>query len=372
MRLGIDVGRVLHGDGGVATYTRRLVTALVEFGGGHEIVLFDLDRRVGDRRVFEIAFGRLPEEIEIGTTTTNELAGLDLFHAPGFRMPPAGSPSHIFTLHDLTVLSHPEYHKLDNRVRTLASTAEALARGATVLAVSNETREEAVRLLAMPEEQVEVVPPILDACFTPHADNGRDGEVLQSFKIVDPYVLAVASLEPRKNFARLIEAWDMLPSDLATTHKLVVVISAQWLQGSVRRKLAGMRRSGSVLLFEKLPVLKLVALYRRARMVLFPSLAEGFGLPVAEAMACGAPVVTSNCSSMPEVAGGAAELVDPEDVSDITDAVERVLRDQSLRRDLRERGFESATRFTAETVVPRLLEVYGRTATRSRLGLKHD
>ncbi len=371
MRIGIDAGRVLHGDGGVAAYTRRLVTALVEFGGGHEIVLFDLDHRAGDRQAFESAFGGLPENVGTGTATPGDLAGLDVFHAPGFLMPPAGSPSHVFTLHDLTVLSHPGYHKLDNRVRSLASTAEALARGATVLAVSNETRDEAVRLLAMPGEQVEVVPPILDSRFTPLGDDDRDGEVLQRNAIVSPYVLAVASLEPRKNFSRLIEAWEMVPDALCATHKLVVVVSAEWLQGETRRKLARMRRSGSVVLLQKLPVTELAALYRRARVLLFPSLAEGFGLPVAEAMACGAPVVTSNRSSMPEVAGNAAVLVDPEDASDIADAVGRVLGDESLRRDLRERGFESAARFTAEALVPRLVEVYRRTVNRSRVGLDH-
>lgn len=371
MRIGIDVGRVLHGNGGVAAYVRRLVTALVEFGGGHEIVLFDLDRRVADRRRFEHAFEGLPGDVGIGAAIRSELETLDLFHAPGFRMPPVGSPSHVFTLHDLTVLSHPRYHKLDNRVRSVASTAEAMARGATVLAVSDATREEAVRLLAMPGDKVEVVPPILDARFTAHADDGGDEELVHRFGIAGPYVLAVASLEPRKNFARLVEAWDSLPAGLVATHKLVVVISAQWLQEKVRRKLARMRRSGSVVLLEELPLPELAALYRRARMLLFPSLAEGFGLPVAEAMACGAPVVTSNCSSMPEVAGGAAMLVDPKDVSDIADAMERVLADPGLRRDLRERGFESAARFSAENLVPRLIEVYGRAATRSRIGLKH-
>jgi glycosyltransferase involved in cell wall biosynthesis len=132
-----------------------------------------------------------------------------------------------------------------------------------------------------------------------------------------------------------------------------------------------MGRSGSVLLLDHLPARDLAALYRGARTLVFPSLAEGFGLPVAEAMACGAPVVTSDRSSMPEVAGGGAVLVDPEDVSSIADGIERVLSDQSLRRDLRERGFESASRFTADVVVPKLIEVYRRTAKRSRVGLRH-
>jgi alpha-1,3-rhamnosyl/mannosyltransferase len=371
MRIGIDVGRVLHGDGGVAVYTRRLVMALAEHGSALEILLFDLDRGVSDRRAHEAAFGGLPEQVDIGVAASNDLSDLDVFHAPGFRMPPSGSPSHVFTLHDLTALSHPQFHKLDNRVRSLTSTSEALARGATILAVSQATRNEAVRLLAMPQEQIEVVPPILGEHFTAQSTSSVDEERLERIGLEGPYALAVASLEPRKNFSRLLDAWDELPADLTEAHQLVVVVSTQWLQGAVRRRLAKMGRSGSVLLLDHLPARDLAALYRGARTLVFPSLAEGFGLPVAEAMACGAPVVTSDRSSMPEVAGGGAVLVDPEDVSSIADGIERVLSDQSLRRDLRERGFESASRFTADVVVPKLIEVYRRTAKRSRVGLRH-
>ena len=352
-------------------YTRRLVTALAEHGGSLEIVLFDLDQGAGDRRVFDAAFGGLPQQIGIGTAASNDLEDLDVFHAPGYRMPPSGAPSHVFTLHDLTALSHPRFHKLDNRVRSLTSTSEALARAATILAVSRATRQEAVRLLAMPEEQIEVVPPILGEHFTAQSESLSDEEHLERIGVDAPYALAVASLEPRKNFSRLLDAWDQLPADLREAHQLVVVVSAEWLQGAVRRRLAKMGRSGSVLMLDHVPAPELAALYRGARTLVFPSLAEGFGLPVAEAMACGAPVVTSDRSSMPEVADGAAVLVDPEDVSSIAEGIERVLADQGLRRDLRERGFESASRFTAEAVVPKLIEVYGRTAKRSRVGLRH-
>ena len=370
MRIGIDAGRVLHGDGGVASYTQRLVTALVECATGCQIVLYDLDRGANLRQTFETAFGELPDEIGIGSPP-GDLSSLDLFHAPGFQMPPQGAPSHVFTLHDLTVLSHPGFHKLDNRVRALASTAQALARGATMLAVSEATRGEAVRLLAMSGEQLEVVPPILDARFSPHDDGGRDSELLRRMGVFKPYALAVASLEPRKNFSRLLEAWEILSEDLRQTHSLVLVVSTGWMQGAVRRRLGKMRRFGEVVLLEHLDAAQLARLYRNARALVFPSLAEGFGLPIAEAMACGAPVVTSNRSSMPEVAGEAAVLVDPEDSSEIANAVSLVLGDEDLRRDLRDRGFENAAKYTAEAVVPRLVEMYRRTADQSRIGLKY-
>ena len=139
-----------------------------------------------------------------------------------------------------------------------------------------------------------------------------------------------------------------------------MVASAGWLYGSLRRRLRRLQREGTVHVLAHVSGPELAALYRRARAVVWPSLAEGFGLPVAEAMACGAPVVTSDRSSMPEVAGGAAVLVDPESSDAIAEGVARVLTDESLRRDLRERGPERAMRFSAEEVVPRLLELYRR------------
>ncbi len=367
VRIGIDAGRALHGFGGVATYTRQLVNGLARHAPRHEIVIFDLDRGIHRREAFERVLGVLPSSVQSAKVSSFELAGVDVFHAPGFVMPPPGAPHSVFTLHDLTVLSHPDCHTLDNRVRTMVSIAEALTRGATLIGVSRATRAEAVRLLSLSGETVEVVPPILDPRFTPGGNDELDGAALERLGIDGPFCLAVGSLEPRKNLARLLDAWEMLPKKLRDNHLLVVVASAGWLRGGLRGRLRDLEREGSVHMLTRVAGLDLAALYRRARLVVFPSLAEGFGLPVAEAMACGAPVVTSDLSSMPEVAAGAAVLVDPEDADAIANGVRRVLEQTELRRDLREHGPELAQRFSAEAVVPRLLEVYQRAVQRSNV-----
>lgn len=367
VRIGIDAGRALHGFGGVATYTRQLVGGLARHAPGHEIVLFDLDRGVHRRDAFERVLGVLPSHVRSARISTGELSGLDLFHAPGFVMPPRGAPHHVFTLHDLTVLSHPDCHTLDNRVRSMVAIADAMTRRATLIGVSRATRAEAVRLLSLSGETVEVLPPMLDPRFTPGGNDELDEAALERLGVETPYCLSVGSLEPRKNLVRLLDAWDMLPESLREDHLLVVVASAGWLQVGLRGRLRDLERDGSVHVLDRVAGLDLAALYRRARVVVFPSLAEGFGLPVVEAMACGAPVVTSDVSSMPEVAGGAAVLVDPEDADAIADGVRQVLENTELRRDLRERGPEQALRFSAEVVVPRLLEIYQRAVQRSNV-----
>ncbi len=364
MRVGIDAGRMVHGRGGVASYTRELIRALVAPDVEHEIVLFDLDGHGVVPETLTNAFGELPERVRIASAAKPELEALDLFHAPGFAVPDMGAPNLIFTLHDLTILSHPECHTIANKVRTLASVADALACGATILADSEATRREALRLLALPAEKVEVLPPILNPCFRAGGDVRADEATARRLGIDDLFVLAVGSLEPRKNLERLLDAWTALPDRFRSTHQLVVVAADGWRQRDIVRRIDGLEHTGSVVRVGRLNDDELAALYRRARALVFPSLAEGFGLPVAEAMACGAPVVTSNSSSLPEVAGGAAILVDPEDADEITAAIARVLEDEGLRRGLRERGYERSLCFSRDAVLPRLLEIYRRTVQR--------
>ena len=361
MRLGIDAGRALHGRGGVSTYTRELIRPLVESPRVEEITLFDLDRGCSKRQAFERELGSLPEKVVVAPAERSVLEGLNLFHAPGFAMPPIGAPRHVFTLHDLTVLSHSHCHTLDNRVRTLASITEALVRGATILAVSTATKEEIVRLLALPTASVEIIPPLLNPIFRVAGDRDADARAAAKLGVREPYVLAVASLEPRKNFGRLLDAWSSLGGTTGA-HQLVVVAAEGWRQGRVRRRLERMTGDGSVVKIGHISEEVLAGLYRRANAFVFPSLAEGFGLPVAEAMACGAPVVTSRASSMPEVAGDAALLVDPEETDEIAAAIDRLLGDVDLRRRLRDRGLERARSFSREALVPRLFEVYRRAA----------
>jgi glycosyltransferase involved in cell wall biosynthesis len=361
MRLGVDAGRALYGRGGVASYTRELIRSLIGSSRVEEVVLFDLDRSCSRRDTFIREFGHLPAKVVVAPPDRSELEGLNLFHAPGYAMPPVGAPRYVFTLHDLTVLSHPHCHTLDNRVRSLASVTDALVRGSAILTVSNATREEAARLLELPFESIEVVPPMLNPVFTMAGDRDADAAAAARLCVRQPYVLAVASLEPRKNFGRLLDAWSSL-GGAAGAHQLVVVAAEGWRQGRIRRRLERMTGDGSVVKIGHISDNVLAALYRRANAFVFPSLAEGFGLPVAEAMACGTPVVTSRISSMPEVAGDAALLVDPEDADDIAAAIVRMLGDRTLRRKLRDRGLEQARLFFPEALVPKLFEVYRRAA----------
>jgi alpha-1,3-rhamnosyl/mannosyltransferase len=252
--------------------------------------------------------------------------GLDVLHCTTFRGPSnAGVPT-VLTVHDLAILRAPEvfprWHRLYGRFGL-----ERVLRGAdAIVAVSEFSRDETVALAGVPPERIRVIAHGVDPVFT--ADGPRaDGD----------YVLAVATLEPRKNLARVVDAAREAQVELR------VVGARGW---------GGVEVQGWV---GEIPDRELAALYRGARCVLYPSLYEGFGLPVLEAMACGTPAVTSIATAMEEVAGGAAVLVDPLDVSAIASGI----REAAERRDeLVAAGLQRASHFTWERAAASVVELW--------------
>jgi alpha-1,3-rhamnosyl/mannosyltransferase len=218
------------------------------------------------------------------------------------------------------------------------------------------------RLLALAPGTIEVIPPAISPAFCPSQDPERDREIASRLGASEPFVLHVGALEPRKNLGRVLDSLDALPGELARGLRLVVVASAGWHDHEIRRRLEPSVGSGRVVVVGDLTEEELAAVYRTAEAMVYPSLAEGFGLPVVEAMACGTPVVTSDRSAMREVAGGAAVLVDPDDPEAIADGVARAVADAETRRRLVAAGLERSRRFAPERVIPQMLALYRRLA----------
>jgi glycosyltransferase involved in cell wall biosynthesis len=254
-----------------------------------------------------------------------------VLHCPGFRAPVRAPMPVVVTVHDLAVLRYPEVFPRWSRTYSRATLRPILHNAARVIAVSELTKRDVVELLGVHEERVRVVPNAVDAVFSPEGTRA-DGD----------YVLAVGTLEPRKNLARLVEA--MRDIDL----ELRVVGPRGWGEG-------GVRPDARVTLLGYVPDDELARLYRGAQCVAYPSLYEGFGIPVLEAMASGAPVVTSAGSAMEEVAGGAAVLVDPLDPA----AIAAGIREAIDRRDeLGRAGVERARLYTWDAAAAATADVY--------------
>jgi len=352
LRIGLEVSKVAGISDGIGRYTKSLLRSLRALNGDHELVLFDLaDDRLGGRASVDL-------RVAAESGGSGDSVPLDVFHSTGFALPPEGKVPLVMTVHDLTFLTHPRVHTVENWGRAIAAAADAAGRGATFIAVSRHTRDEVVGLLGVSTDRVTVVHEAPDPVFLP--GEAGSATVLEGFGLRGDFVLAVGSLEPRKNLIGLLDGMLQLPRSVADRVTLVVVGPRGWRNRSIRERMDRARRSLRVKEVGYVSTEELVELYRRATIFAYPSLSEGFGLPVLEAMACGAPVLTSNRSSLPEVAGAAALLVDPDDPADIAAGLDRLLSDRALRTGMIEKGFDNVRRFSWDRCARETVAVYRR------------
>jgi alpha-1,3-rhamnosyl/mannosyltransferase len=321
MRVSIDVSPLVQTRAGTARYLKGL--------------LRELERR-DDVSVRTRSFGRsdrlstLARDAIWYPFALGRIADADVLHCPTYRGPLRSRLPLVVTVHDLAVLRHPDAFNRWTRTYSPRVVPRVLEAAHRVIAVSEFTRRELVELLGVPDEKIRVVPNAVEAEFT------REGPAAEG-----EYVLAVGTLEPRKNLQRLAEA------TRRTDVELRVVGARGW--GGVEVGGNGVRWLGEVSDAE------LARLYRGARCVAYPSLYEGFGIPVLEAMACGVPVVTTRGTAMEEVADGAAVLVDAHDPAEIAAGIERAAAE---REQLIRRGLERARAFRWDAVADATVAVY--------------
>ena len=266
----------------------------------------------------------------------------NLFHGLNQRLPAARFPRTVSTFHDLFVLTG-DYSTPEFRARFAAQARDAASRSDLIIAVSEFTATQVEDLLRIPSERLRVIPH--GVRFAP-----GDGPALKREKII----LNVGALQKRKNIVRLVEAFEALEPGW----KLVLAGSQGFGGAGIMERIERSPRRQSIHTPGYVTDTQLQSLYARASMLVFPSLDEGFGIPVLEAMANGLPVITSNCSSLPEVAGDAAVLVDPENGEELLFAIKTLAEQDGLRRELAKRGRERASQFTWQKAVESTWNVY--------------
>jgi glycosyltransferase involved in cell wall biosynthesis len=270
----------------------------------------------------------------------------------------------VVTIHDVIHLKFPEY--LPNRMafgyaRTMIWSA--VRRADRVLTVSEASKRDILHHFRVSPAKVEVIPNAIDDRFRTPPSDEEMAQVRERYQLHAPFLLYAGTVKPHKNVERLIEAFGDLRRRGFDHVKLLVIGDEVSKQATLRHAVHRCKLHTHVRFFGFVPHRMLAVLYRLADAFVFPSLYEGFGLPPLEAMASGTPVVTSNVSSLPEVVGEAALLVDPYDPIAIADALERLLCDESLRRTLVERGLARAREFSWERSVRRIRRVYEEVGT---------
>jgi glycosyltransferase involved in cell wall biosynthesis len=365
VRIGIDA-RKLH-DFGIGTYIRNLLKQLACLDRDTEYVIIcrpdDRDALDGlgrnFRPVVETA-GRysLAEQVKIPLALRRE--GVTLFHAPHYVLPPLVMCKSVVTIHDCIHLMFPQY--LPNRLShayARLSIALAARRANRVLTVSESSKRDILRFVDVPPEKINVIYNSYDERFGVEPKEEDTVRVRERYQLHDPFVLYAGNVKPHKNLERLIEAFHLVRNRGLDRLKLVLIGDEISKYTALRRAVHRHQLHQYVRFLGYLPGETLAVMYRLAGVFVFPSLYEGFGLPPLEAMASGTPVVTSNVSSLPEVAGNAALLVDPYDTISIADGIHRVLTDDGLNADLRRLGLARAKQFSWETSVRRVREIYG-------------
>lgn len=285
--------------------------------------------------------------------------GASLFHSPNFFLPPVRGRS-VVTVHDLSHLVYPQFHpaaRVDYMLRMLP---RSLARADHVVTVSESARQDLMVRLGVPGERISAVPLGVDAAFRPHSPLEL-APVLQRWGLqAGGYSLCVGTIEPRKNLLRLLAAYEALPLALRVRFPLVLAGSRGWRSEAIHARMEAAAAQGWLRYVQFVAQGDLPALYAGAALFAYPSLYEGFGLPVLEALASGVPVVTSGVSSLPEVVGGAALLVDPLDVDALAAALRRGLEDAPWRLQARSGGLLRAQAFSWERCVDGTVQVYAR------------
>ena len=368
VRIGIDA-RKLH-DFGIGTYIRNLLRQLARLDRDTEFVVLarpadcEAVGSLGEnfRAVPETAANySVAEQIRIPFALRRE--GVTLFHAPHYVLPPLVTCRSVVTIHDCIHLMFPQY--LPSRLAlAYARTSIALAsrRATRVLTVSESSKRDILRFVDVPADKIDVIYNAYDARFGVEPCEEDVIRVRERYQLHDEFVLYAGNVKPHKNLERLIEAFDLVRKRGLDHLKLVLIGDEISKYAALRRAVHSHQLHKYVRFLGYLPEETLAVMYRLAGVFVFPSLYEGFGLPPLEAMASGTPVVTSNVSSLPEVTGDAAVLVDPYRPEAIADGIERVLGDETLRRDLRAKGLARARQFSWEASVTRVREIYGEIA----------
>jgi glycosyltransferase involved in cell wall biosynthesis len=370
MRICLDVSAAVHRRAGLGRYTHELLRALLTLHT-HTYSVFYHQR--GEARL-DPPIDRLPQI----TTSLNVrpwrlrtalayfvdarmdamFPNIDLFHATEHLLPRLKNIRSVFTLHDLIFQFDPGAHKPLNIAFLKTMMPRFLRAADAIISVSECTKRDAMRIYHIAPEKIHVIHEGVDPRFHPIDDRARLAEVRRVYNLPDRFILHVGTIEPRKNLPILFEALAQLKE-----HTLVVAGKTGWLTKSIFARLdeLGVRdrvRFTGYILDADLP-----ALLSAATLLVMPSKYEGFGLPVLEAMACGAPVLASNTSSLPEVGGDAALYAPPDDARAWVQMIDRVLGDASLRRSMYDKGLKQAALFSWDTAARKTLDVYEHVAT---------
>jgi glycosyltransferase involved in cell wall biosynthesis len=374
MRIGIDVSRTVEESTGVGYYAKHLVHALAGIDPENDYLLYGIFYDCYPEGWKKVAIPkslnfRLHQKnslswlvrkrwVNAGRHKEKLLGGIDLLHSTAFTMPLVSHLKVIVTIHDLSFFVFPQHHTEANYQFVTRNVHQAARRADYIIADSESTKKDIMRFLHVPEERIEVI--YLAAAEALGEKRSPDSitQIKSKYGIKKPYLLMVGSMEPRKNMTSALIAFKALKETKKIDFQFVIAGGKGWKNEAFYHLLKKLSIDEHLVLTGYVPEEDLPALYQGAEVFVYPSLYEGFGLPVLEAMSSGTPVITSNVSSLPEVAGDAALLVNPMEIFDLYKAMEALATRPELRDEFRSKGLERSEIFTWEKTARKTLEIY--------------
>ncbi|MEM4733467.1 MAG: glycosyltransferase family 1 protein [Candidatus Bathyarchaeia archaeon] len=369
MRIAIDTTAMPVQRVGAGNYIFNLTCKVVENIGRNECVIFTNIRAMRDftslrsRATFVSLTGNsrlqriLWEQFRLPALVRwNQI---DLLHSPHYTAPLALDCKLVVTFHDMTFFIYPQMHKTYKNIFFRTMMQLSSRRADMIIAVSESTRQDILRILKLAPSRVTVVPLGVSPNYRPILQTQMIDIIRNKYRLPQRIILYVGVLEPRKNLSTLVRAFKRLVN-CGLPHSLVIVGQKGWMYEELFRSVARLELQERVIFTGYVPEEELPMFYNAADVFVYPSVYEGFGLPVLEAMACGIPVVTSNVSSMPEIVGDTGILVNPFDEQALANAIERVVTDPVLSSELKHKSLVRASRFTWEQTALNTIAVYER------------
>lgn len=363
LKIGFDLTGVRRPNTGILVYAVQLAHHLVRHNINNKYTLFFSGEIHPNFRELEGKFRAVVFPTQGEVTTKQVLMAaicsasrLDLIHFPAFPPPAICLRPFVWTLHDATPWLYPDTMDLKGRLyfRWIGGRAARLSR--LLVTDSEDAKQKITRALALPDHKVRVVHLGVDTTFRKVVDLDLLERVRARYRLPRRFILAVGTLEPRKNFPFLVQAYHRFIAETQGDVGLVIAGRLGWKLESLESTLGGER--GQIVLTGFVPQEDLVALYSLADAFVLPSIYEGFGMPPLEAMACGCPVIVSNCGSLPEVVGDAALFINPEDPGSLVAAIARLEGNPSLRYELARKGIERAKEFSWGNTATKTLDLY--------------
>jgi glycosyltransferase involved in cell wall biosynthesis len=370
MRIGIDVRCAFGKKTGVGYYTYNLLKALFRLDRENDYLLFFNSLKEKPEDLFRgenLSLVRPPISLPnrglhffwryLHFPKIERFTGpVEVFHSPNYQLIPTRSAATVITVYDVSFLKFPEVTMLTARLHYARKIFEYVRGADLIIAISENTKNDLLELTEITEDKIYIVPGACDERFRPVSDSERLAMVKQKYGVEGDFILFVGTIEPRKNLVRLLRSYHRIRDEIDA--QLLLVGTKGWRDREIYETYEELQLSAKVKFLGYVPEEELPHLYSGALFFVYPSIYEGFGLPPLEAISCGCPVISSDVSSLPEVLGEAALYVNPEDESQMAEAMLRLYNDPHERERLSELGLAQSKMFSWEERARMTLRVY--------------